>query len=538
MKKETEQKRPTGHKVRSALDQILVQHIERLIGTGYGIGALPLNIATISCLGLLSERENEIQSLPSVPPQHYTNERFLRDLSQIGLDPGEDLQTTLGDMIQKGYIEVTPDGRFLAGQPTISMIQLLDRLFPEMAGLNLVAYLVQAMDEVLTGRKDLKSATSHLDQTLQMHGIPLSKHATGQHAVRQEPSKRVSTNGKGKGEKPSVRIKRLSEPFRRRQAEKRLERTPEVASRHKILLANGEVGEFEVKDLFPGPPDPGEIAPDPGKEVEAQEPQDSEEGIGPEPEEITTGFPDAGETKGNHSEPVAYAETPPETPEPGFDESDLSGETVSRVTALEDVSSGPAMPLPGSKPVEQETGLLTDTEVNEPDTKGGQAEEAVSTIETEYETGIVSEAHETISADDLDDLIERRIAAFEEDLAMLCPVCTTGKVKAKQTSKGIFFYVCSNKECTFISWGKPYHILCPQCKNPFLVETTDRDGKTILRCPRATCRHRQRLPWQMGDSTSRDRVSISKDVTKSAVISLKPRRKVVRKCLVLRKRKG
>jgi len=182
----------------------------------------------------------------------------------------------------------------------------------------------------------------------------------------------------------------------------------------------------------------------------------------------------------------------------------------------------------------QYRGSLNQWEVEKTEIKADQTEEADSTVETEYETDIVSEAHETIKADDL---VERQIAAFEEDLAMVCPVCTTGKVKAEQTAKGKLFYMCSSKNCVFVSLGKPYHIVCPECKNPFLIESAERDGKTILRCPRATCRHRQQPPWETSDSPVQDMVSTSEDVTKSSVISRKPRRKVVRRRLVRRKRK-
>ncbi len=56
-------------KVQDLLDQVLGQHMERLIGTSYGIEAMPLNPATISYLMLLMERENEIESFPADPPE-------------------------------------------------------------------------------------------------------------------------------------------------------------------------------------------------------------------------------------------------------------------------------------------------------------------------------------------------------------------------------------------------------------------------------------------------------------------------------------
>jgi len=54
------------------------------------------------------------------------------------------------------------------------------------------------------------------------------------------------------------------------------------------------------------------------------------------------------------------------------------------------------------------------------------------------------------------------------------------------------------------------------------------DAKTILKCPRATCHHRQKLPWETSDSPLQDMVSMSEEVTRSCVISRKSRRKAER----------
>lgn len=512
------QDRLVPHEITEHFDTTLAQHLERLIGTSVGIGALALNLETISCLVLLAERESEIESSPSCPPERYTNETFLSDLAEIGLEPDEDLKTAVQDMIQKGYIGVASDSGFVAEKPAISMVQLLDLVFPAMPGMNLVAYLVQTMGEVLSGHKDLESAISQFDQTMQMQGVSPSRERL-QPEMAQRP---------GKDQQKPTQKKRLklSDIYRHRQAETRSQAAPVSPSEPRIVSASGEVSEFEVRELFPKGDKSPEIAPDTGEDFESQEPEVSEEATGPEPEEKLTELPGSVDTEGSYEEPVVSS--------PGSEEPDLSEETVSGDTTLEEAPSDQEMQLPVSELVEQETDLSTYAEAEKPETKADQTEEADSTVETEYETDVVSEARETITADDL---VERQIAAFEEDLAMVCPVCTTGKVKAKQTVKGKLFYMCSSENCVFVSWGKPYHIVCPQCRNPFLIESTERDGKTILRCPRATCHHRQKLPWETSDSPLQDMVSTSEDVTKSSVISRKPRRKVVRKRLVRRKRK-
>lgn len=485
MEKDAGQEKLAPHEVREHFDTTLAQHMERLVGTSKGIGALPLNLATISCLVLLAERESEIKGFSSNPPERYTDETFHNDLAELGLDSHEDVKTALQDMVQKEYFEIDADGSFFAKKPAISMAKLLDQAFPGMPGMNLLAYLVQTMDEVLSGRKDLESAINQFDQTLQMQGVTPS---------REKPRPEMAPTPEIHQQQPTRKKRlKLSDIYRRRKAETRSQAVPVSRSEPRIVSATGELSQFEVKELFP---------------------------------------------RGERSlEPAASEETAQGiSPEPGSEETDLPEETVSGDTALENVPSDQEMPLPVSEPVEQETELSADTtEVEKPETRADQTEEAASTVETEYETDIVSEAHETIRTDDL---IEERIAAFEEDLAMVCPVCTTGKVKAEQTAKGKFFYVCSNKNCVFVSWGKPYHIVCPQCRNPFLIESTERDGKTILRCPRATCRHRQNLPGETSDSPLQDMVSASENATRSSVISRKPRRKVVRRRFVRRKKTG
>ncbi|MBW1675133.1 MAG: hypothetical protein JRF30_02550 [Deltaproteobacteria bacterium] len=519
-------------KVREDFNAILAQNLERLIGTKEGIGALSLNLETIACLVLLVERESEIESVQFHPPKRYTNETFLNNLAEIGLESDENLEIVLYDMIQKGYINVDSIGRFFAQKPAISMVQLLDRVFPTMPGMNLIAYLVQTMDEVLSGRKDLESAISQFDQTIRMQGVSPSREKP-QPEIAEKPDKgRQQPTGK-------TRLK-LSDIYHRRQTETTPSTEPATPSEPKIVLATGRVSHVEVRDLFSAGAEPPQTVSDTDEDLEDQEFEVSEEATGPEPEEEPTELPDSVDTEGSYDEQGPFPETTqdvspePDSEEADSEEADLPDETIAVETASEDLPSDQEMPLPASEPVEQETGISIDTEVERHETKADQTEEAASTVEAEYETEIVSEPGETISDDKL---VERQIAAFEEDLAMVCPVCLTGKVKAEQTAKGKLFYVCSNKNCVFVSWGKPYHIVCPQCRNPFLIESTERDGKTILRCPRATCRHRQGLPGETSDSPAQDRVSTSEDATKSSVISRKPRRKVVRRRLVRRKKK-
>ena len=508
MQKDTKQNRPAAHKVRSLFDQTLGQHIERLLGTRYGIGALPINLATISCLLLLAERETEINSLPSNPSERYTHETLLSELAEIGLDPDEDLKMALQDIIQKGYIDVDVDGAFSAKKPTISMAQLLDSAFPKMPGMNLVAYFVQTVEEAQSGRKDLDSAISQFDQVLQMQGVPLSEQKT-----RPKPEK-----------PPKPPVTRETKP--KKIAKPRISR-----SEPKIISSDGSVGQFEIRKLFAEQDDSTEKYPEIDEATEAQEPEIPEEAKQEEPavEEKPVELIPPAETQGSYAEP----EISSEALKPSSDKQDLFEEAVPADTALEDIPSTREEPLKVSEPIEQETAPSTDVEIEGAETKSLQTEATLQQAETKYEEEIVSEEQASERADEI---IEKRIVSFEQDLAMQCPICRSAEVQTQETATGKTYYKCSNKSCNFISWGKPFHLVCPQCKNPFLVETSDRDGKTILKCPRATCHYRQKLPWEVTDDPQEKAGSLHQEPVKSTAISQKPRRRAVRRRVVRRKR--
>ncbi|MEW6327787.1 MAG: hypothetical protein AB1487_09390 [Thermodesulfobacteriota bacterium] len=504
MQQNIEQDHLSAHtrNIRARFDETLGRHIERLIGTRYGIGSLPLNVATIPCLILAVERETDIENTLShrcahlgasttgacSPPERYTEETFLNELAEFGLNPDEDLKASLQDIIQKGYIDAAADGSFSATKPAISMVQLLDRVFPKMPGGNLVAYLVQAMDEVLSGRKKLETAISQFDQTLQMQGASLPK---------QRP--------KPKSEQTSVQI------FRHRQEEIRSQRGCLSLSTPKVLSRCEDADHFKFKDLFTKKGVMAEVTSDterrPTEFVPTREPGDlhNKPDVAAKPAKI---IPDI----------------PPESAPHDSDlpEKDVEEATCQRVLPTQDA------PLPALEPAEQETAPSTGPEA-EAITATPHKEEVSLRATPKYETG---PAQEEKDADITDELIESRIAAFTEDLTTTCPVCGTGKIQTQKTPTGKLFYVCSDKSCNLISWGKPYHIPCPQCKNPFLIETSDQSGNIILKCPRATCRYRQNPAGETENA-----VSTWHEAARPSSLSPKPRRKVVRRRVLVRKKR-
>ena len=498
-----------ARKIRNRFDQTLKQHIERLIGTSVEIGISPLNCATISCLILLTERENEIKSFGLDPSERYSKETFLVELTEMGLELDSDLKKTLQEITRKGYTYVDDDGRFSPRKPATSMAHLLDRIFPGMPGMNLVAYFVQTMDEVQSGRKDLECAISQFDQTLQMKGVPLKKGNTGP--------------GSGKAVKLAVKSKAILKKSK----------LPHFSpSESKVLSFSGHSGRKEIKALHFGEVlskqnESPESCPETLEKNSAHKSNVEEVAKREAPGEQK-------EIKGAHAEPEISSGTLQEKLSE-FDPESLDSEDEEAFTeiTLEDTPPVCEDELIFSEHEEQEKGFLKHSETELEQIKSLKPEETSPTSEKISGTKSVSSGH---GRNNSDDIIEKRIAAFEEDLAMQCPLCKSAKIQANETAMGKVYYKCSDRRCNFVSWGKPYHMACPQCNNPFLVEISDRHGKKIIKCPRATCRYRQQSPLEIADEQREKAGSPSKDPANKIMNLRKPRKKVVRRKVVRRKR--
>jgi len=162
-------------------------------------------------------------------------------------------------------------------------------------------------------------------------------------------------------------------------------------------------------------------------------------------------------------------------------------------------------PLPDNLVFEPPVEVSPEPRAPAPETKEPEAniESSVITADREPEVEKVPATQPTVEAKEEqapeepevvdDDAIAAKIAAFEKELALTCPICKTNVLKEEKTAGGKLFYSCTSDKCNFISWGRPHQIACPRCKNPFMVEVADSEGNMILKCPRATCQHRQAL---------------------------------------------
>jgi len=68
---------------------------------------------------------------------------------------------------------------------------------------------------------------------------------------------------------------------------------------------------------------------------------------------------------------------------------------------------------------------------------------------------------ERTAVEEDEDSLERKISSFEEELASQCPLCGTSTVHQQRTPAGRNYYQCSNRQCSFVSWGRPHHVPAP-----------------------------------------------------------------------------
>lgn len=238
------------------------------------------------------------------------------------------------------------------------------------------------------------------------------------------------------------------------------------------------------------------------------------------------------------SAPATETAQPPPAESDAFSFQSIGPEAAEEGTAPEEepIEGSPEQAERAAPPEEEVAGEEVGAGAESDDLSAPSAEDTDSSPEPadaaeeelEAETDEPEEAYE---ADLSEEEIEERISGLSDDLRMPCPLCGQGKVEENTTGKGRTYYVCSEKDCNFISWGKPYHLECPLCRNPFVVEVKGRSGKPLLKCPRAACSYRAPIRGAAGTGPGKDGTAPAMGARKVR----RPRRRVRK--VVVRKKK-
>jgi hypothetical protein len=92
----------------AGFNEVLGQHMERLLGFKFGPAGMPLTVTTLACLALLSEREDDLKG--SDARTRYTAEGLLAELSDLGLREYGECGNILRQLTEKDYVRPVLEG--------------------------------------------------------------------------------------------------------------------------------------------------------------------------------------------------------------------------------------------------------------------------------------------------------------------------------------------------------------------------------------------------------------------------------------------
>jgi len=457
--------------VRTQFDEILAGEIISFIKIDSESILLSYNLATIACLVIAVERERELLfGSTDFLPERFTKKSFIEELVEIGLEKDEWLENAVDSVIENGFLSVDAKGKLKAEVAAFTTTGFLDVMFPGMPGMNLVAFVMQMNDEVISGRKSLEYAKISFIETLKSRGV----------AVTREKAEQVRSDVSGK--KSGTGFKRTSDMLKKTNAKKiariklrKHSEKPSFYSRDGGYASDN----VKVKTLFDQGPTEEELKViKAAEQAEAEKKQQEEEQKAKELAEM--------------EERIRKAEEKAAQAEQKAKEMAMREEEIKAAKKAAEEAEKKDRELKKLEAEKKAARMAEKLKAMEEKLK--QAEEKRALVEQAEDKNFSDKnlvgdnpEEQVLPSDD----IEARIAAFEADLAMPCPICQKGKVVTETTSAGKDYYTCSDKDCLLVSWDKPYHFSCPMCKNPYLVEFDLPSGEKGLKCPRAGCSYNQ-----------------------------------------------
>ncbi|MFA6010521.1 MAG: hypothetical protein WC799_11110 [Desulfobacteraceae bacterium] len=436
---------PESGYVKEQLDTILEMNFRKLDQIDVLGNSLPLDMVTVASLHLLAERENEIEE-ENANKNRYNKNSFLNDLLEIGFEIDEDLMKKTQNIIDQGFVEIDAEGGYHTRPEALDMVNHINKMFPGMPGMNLIAYVLQTIEEIVSGRKGCADAIEQFDQALISRGKALTfvflrtekKTETQKaqdrekRAVEREESRRASEKLKGIY---SEKLSNLRDSLQR-------EKDPVVVTRRVI-----GAGEIQIKEISPH------------KIKEAKE----RERLQKEREE---------------SERLEHERVELEQKRKELDR--LAQEQAERERTERESLEAEKREIEARQKAEHE-------EIERLRLEKEEAERR----EREMERDRIEQERIITERKIREQSIEEQIAAFEQQQTNVCPLCHQGKIVKETTESNREYYRCDNKICKFISWDKPHSFACPQCQNPYLLEFRKQDGSLGLKCPLATCSYVQ-----------------------------------------------
>lgn len=483
--------KPDIIQIREHLDRILEKNIRKFDSVNLLDEKLSFGLSTLACLYLAAEREEEVEgkmeAASDAVQKRYSRLSFLNDLSDLGMEIDDDLMASIQSIMDNHYVVVDAEGAYHCRPEAIEVVDNLNRMFPGMPGMSLVAYVVQTMEEIASGRKEMDVAEEQFDKALASRGAPLT--FVHLRTVSRSVASKVEEHRRKESQ--------------RRESKKASERMKKIFSK-KLLEMRGTISpENENPSLVTK----RFIAPDVVK-IREISPQKIREQKEREERERFLREQEARREKERLEEERRLKEKE-------------RLDRLERERLLKEREAAERLEREVAERLEKER--LEQERLKEELERLRKEKEERERLEQERLEK--QRREEELRREEL--AIEAQIAAFEKELAIPCPICKSGEVLAQETESGREYFKCSDPGCRFVSWSKPYHFSCPVCKSPFLVEFTTGSGTPGLKCPRAACSYLQN---SLGDPMANQ-----PSFAGSSDDSAPKKRKVVRKRRVRKK---
>jgi len=448
--------------VNTQLDEILAREITSFIDVDSDAAMMSFNLATISCITLIVEREREIRQYTDFPPERYQLEGFTSELVDIGLEKGDNLETAIRSSLKNGYISEDEKGEFKAEMPSFMMAGFLDSMFPGMQGMNLIAFVLQMNDEVISGRKTLELAKQSFESTLKSRGVSVSRDHAQKRASEMASGDQTAF---GQTKEISAKLKKIKK--------ENIDRLSTLMKTRK-KRSDEYTQKVQVTDVFDKGPSKQEIAAQKAEMEKA--------------EALAIKEAELEQQLAERDERVKRAE---ETAEKAAQQLKELEEKELALNAAQEKAE--ALAAREAQMAEKEAELKAMEErIRQKEEEHARQENESKVQEAKAQEAKIQETNAPEASLTSEEDIESRIAAFESELSMPCPLCGKGKIEEKTTEKGKLFFSCSKPDCRFVSWDKPYHFECPLCKNSFLIELATNGDTKGLKCPRASCSYTQK----------------------------------------------
>ncbi|MBF0302071.1 MAG: hypothetical protein HQK73_03450, partial [Desulfamplus sp.] len=478
--------------IRLQFDEILVREVTSLIEIDSDIAMLTYNLSTISTIIIAVEREREIRITPNVPSERFTFDSLVNELVDLGLYKDDDMLKSVRSVLEQGYLSQNSKGELKAEASAYTIVGFLDKMFPGMQGIQLIAFVMQMIDEVLTERKTLEYAMNSFAMTLKNSGVAVTREKAEKKAQELALDNSASSKMREVALKlKEANIKRLAQQrFKQKLA---LNKAGGKPSFH--FDGGSQLDKVKITSVFEQGPSEEEIEAEKKTKEEAQK-REREEAERQYQEAILKAAQiEEQKRRLKEAEEASVRELERKAAELAAKEQALRDAEIAALKLEQqqaELRAKEAQMAAREAELKLREEQLKSAAIREEQLKANAQKEAENKNIADKQDKVAETKN--ISDDDIEsrisgisDDIESRIAAFEAELTIPCPLCKNGIIKKEKTETGKDYFICSDKSCRFVSWSQPYPFQCPLCKNSFLVEFQNPDGTKGLKCPRASC---------------------------------------------------